>query len=85
MLGPTIHPLAATQLLAMAVPFAIVGGLYTSTRGGASSTWWRRLILLAGVFATQRKTGPIVLAAGIGTLLIYRPRQMLRAAPAASS
>ena len=40
------------------------------------------LILLAGVFATQRKTGPIVLAAGLLTLVIYRPRQMLRLAPA---
>ena len=80
-LGPTIHPLAVAQLLAMVVPFAIVGALYASTQRRRILYLVATLIVLAGVFATQRKTGPIVLAAGIGTLLIYRPRQMLRAAP----
>jgi O-antigen ligase len=80
-LGPTIHPLAVAQLLAMVVPFAIVGALYAATTRRRVLYLVATLIVLAGVFATQRKTGPIVLAAGIGTLLIYRPRQMLRAAP----
>ncbi len=81
-LGPTIHPLAVAQLLAMTVPFAIVGGLFASTRRRRLLYLAATLILLAGVFATQRKTGPIVLAAGILTLVIYRPRQMMRMAPA---
>lgn len=81
-LGPTIHPLAVAQLLAMVVPFAIVGALYAATPRRRVLYLIGTLIVLAGVFATQRKTGPIVLAAGIGTLVIYRPRQMLRAAPA---
>jgi hypothetical protein len=80
-LGPTIHPLAVAQLLAMVVPFAMVGALYASTNRRRVLYLIGTLIVLAGVFATQRKTGPIVLAAGIGTLVIYRPRQMLRAAP----
>lgn len=81
-LGPTIHPLAVAQLLAMVVPFAVVGGLYASTSRRKVFYGVAMLILLAGVFATQRKTGPIVLAAGVLTVFIYRPRQMLRAAPA---
>jgi hypothetical protein len=80
-LGPTIHPLAVTQLLAMAVPFAIVGGLFTTTRRRRILYLVATLILLAGVFGTQRKTGPIVVGAGILTLVIYRPRQLFRMAP----
>lgn len=80
-LGPTIHPLAATQLLAMAVPFAIAGGLYTSTKRRRVLYLVATMVLLAGVFATQRKTGPMVLGAGLLTFLIYRPRQMFRLAP----
>jgi O-antigen ligase len=81
-LGPTIHPLAVAQLLAMVVPFAIVGGMYAATKRRRVLYLIATLIVLAGVFATQRKTGPIVLAAGVLTLVIYRPRQMLRMAPA---
>jgi hypothetical protein len=81
-LGPTIHPLAVAQLLAMVVPFAVVGGLYASTTRRKVLYGVAMLILLAGVFATQRKTGPIVLAAGFLTVFIYRPRQLLRVAPA---
>ena len=81
-LGPTIHPLAAAQLVAMVVPFAIVGGMYAATTRRRVLYLIATLILLAGVFATQRKTGPIVLAAGIVTLVVYRPREMLRMAPA---
>ena len=81
-LGPTIHPLAVTQLLAMTVPFAVVGGLYASTRRRGILYLLATLILLAGVFATQRKTGPIVLGSGLLTLIVFRPRQMLRLAPA---
>ena len=80
-LGPTIHPLALTQLLAMTVPFAVVGGLYTTTRRRRVLYTLATLLLLAGVFATQRKTGPIVLAAGLVTLVVYRPRQLLSLAP----
>jgi len=80
-LGPTIHPLATTQLLAMAVPFAIVGGLYTSTKQRRILYLVATMILLAGVFATQRKTGPMVLGAGLLTFVVYRPRRMLRLAP----
>jgi O-Antigen ligase len=81
-LGPTIHPLAAAQLVAMVVPFAIVGGMYAETRQRRIFYFLATLILLAGVFATQRKTGPLVLAAGILTLVAYKPREMLRMAPA---
>ena len=80
-LGPTIHPLALTQLLAMTVPFAVVGGLYTTTRRRRVLYTLATMLLLAGVFATQRKTGPIVLAAGLVTLVVYRPRQLLSLAP----
>jgi hypothetical protein len=81
-LGPSIHPLAVAQLIAMVVPFAVVGGLYALTPRRKTLYLVAMLILLAGVFATQRKTGPIVLATGILTVFIYRPRQMLRMAPA---
>lgn len=81
-LGPTTHPLALTQLLVMIVPFAVVGGLYANTRKRRVLYVVATLILLAGVFSTQRKTGPIVLAAGLGTLFLFRPRRLLRAAPA---
>jgi O-antigen ligase/polysaccharide polymerase Wzy-like membrane protein len=81
-LGPTTHPLALTQLLVMIVPFAVVGGLYANTRRRRVLYVLATLILLAGLFSTQRKTGPIVLAAGLGTLFLFRPRRLLRAAPA---
>jgi O-Antigen ligase len=81
-LGPTTHPLALTQLLVMIVPFAVVGGLYADSRKRRVLYVVATLILLAGVFSTQRKTGPIVLAAGLGTLFLFRPRRLLRAAPA---
>jgi hypothetical protein len=81
-LGPTIHPLAAAQLVAMVVPFAIVGGMYAATKRRQILYFVATLILLAGVFATQRKTGPLVLAAGILTLVAYKPREMMRMAPA---
>ena len=64
------------------MPFAIVGGLYAQTRNRRLFYLLATLILLAGVFATQRKTGPIVLAAGILTIVAFRPREMLRVAPA---
>ena len=81
-LGPTIHPLAAAQLVAMVVPFGIVGGMYAETKRRRVLYFVATLILLAGVFATQRKTGPLVLAAGVLTLVAFKPREMLRMAPA---
>ncbi len=76
--GPTLQPLELAAMLAMVLPFAILGAIDAATRR-------RRLLysiavglLIAGGVATARKTSLVVPAAVILILLVYRPRQVLR-------
>ena len=79
--GPTGHGLAATTILAMAAPFALV--LFMEAK-----RWRARIlfalaatIILAGTVSTLRKTAVLAVAAGLLVLLLYRPRVMVRLLP----
>lgn len=74
--GPSRHALGAAGMLAMAVPFALLGMLESRGR--------RRLLhvaafalLMTGVWATNRKTGVFASVAALGFLTLVQPRAML--------
>ncbi len=76
--GPTSQPLELAALLAMVLPFAVMGGIDAPTRR-------RRLLyslaiglLLAGGVATSRKTSLVAPAGAVALLLAYRPRAVAR-------
>jgi hypothetical protein len=79
--GPTLSGLAATTMLVVVMPFALVRMFHARSRG----SWWLNAIafalMLAAAAATDRKTALLV---PIGVLLYiacYKPRQVLRLAP----
>ncbi len=76
--GPTSQPLELAALLAMVLPFAVIGSIEATTRR-------RRLLyslaiglLLAGGVATSRKTSLVAPVAAILLLAAYRPRAIAR-------
>jgi hypothetical protein len=76
--GPAGQPLELAALLAMVLPFAVIGSIEAATRR-------RRLLyslaiglLLAGGVATSRKTSLVAPAAAILLLMAYRPRAVGR-------
>lgn len=79
--GPMGHPLELAMALALFLPFALVRILEAP---GRARRWRATLVtgvLLAGIFATQRKTGLIVSFAGVLLVLAYRPRSIRRLIP----
>lgn len=79
--GPTQHGLAATTMLVVVMPFALVRVFDATTR----RSWWLNAaafaLMLAGAMATDRKTALLVPVAVIIYVACYRPRQVLRLAP----
>jgi hypothetical protein len=82
-IGPTGHGLALTTLLALALPFAVTG-LWRAP------DVWRKLlfgcaaaILIAGAFATLRKSSLVVPGVALLVLLAQYPRGILRLIPLA--
>jgi len=79
--GPTLHGLAATAMLVMAMPFALMRVLEPSSR----RSWWLNALaiaLMAGAaVATDRKTALLVPLALLIYIGCYRPRQVLRLLP----
>lgn len=79
--GPTQHGLAATAMLMMVMPFALVRILDHASR----KSWWLNaaaLLLMAGAaVATGRKTALLVPLALIIYTGCYRPREVLRLVP----
>lgn len=76
--GPTSQPLELAALLAMVLPFAVMGAIDSGTRR-------RRLLyslaiglLLAGGVATSRKTSLVAPAGALALLVAYRPRAVAR-------
>lgn len=76
--GPTSQPLELAALLAMVLPFAVIGSSDAATRR-------RRLLyslaiglLLAGGLATSRKTSIVAPVGAIALLMIFRPRTIVR-------
>ncbi|HEY3758584.1 MAG TPA: hypothetical protein VGL37_02395 [Solirubrobacteraceae bacterium] len=79
--GPTLHGLAATTMLIVVMPFALVRMLDATSR----RTWWLNalafILMLVAAAATDRKTALLVPIAVVIYLGCYRPRQVLRLVP----
>ena len=79
--GPTEHGLAATTMLALVMPFALVRVFDAKTR----RSWWLNAaafaLMLGAAMATDRKTALLVPLAMVLYIALYRPRQVLRLAP----
>jgi O-antigen ligase len=76
--GPTLQPLELAAMLAMVLPFAIVGAIDAPTRRRRVLYVIAVGLLIAGGVATARKTSLVVPAAVILMLAAYRPRAVLR-------
>ncbi|MGH2853446.1 MAG: O-antigen ligase family protein [Solirubrobacteraceae bacterium] len=79
--GPTLHGLAATTMLMVTMPFALVRMFDATSR----RSWWLNAIalslMLVAAAATDRKTALLVPIAVVLYLACYRPRKVLRLAP----
>ena len=79
--GPTEHGLAASTMLVLVMPFALVRVFDARRR----RSWWLNgtafAVMFAGAMATDRKTALLVPVAVILYIAVYRPRQVLRLAP----
>jgi O-Antigen ligase len=79
--GPTRHGLAATTMLVVVMPFALVRVLDATSR----RSWWLNAaafaLMLVAAMATDRKTALLVPVAVVIYLALYRPRQILRLLP----
>jgi hypothetical protein len=79
--GPTLHGLAATTMLVIVMPFALVRVIHASSR----RSWWLNAaafaVMVSAALATDRKTAMLVPLALVLYIAWYRPRQMLRLAP----
>lgn len=80
--GPTQHGLAATTMLVVVMPFSLVRVFEATSR----RSWWLNAVavtmMVAGALATDRKTALLVPIAVLIYIACYRPRQVLRLAPA---
>jgi hypothetical protein len=84
--GPTLHGLAATTMLIVVMPFALVRMFDVNrSRAGWRRTWWLNAIaftlMVVAAAATDRKTALLVPVAVVIYLACYRPRKVLRLAP----
>ncbi len=77
-LGPTDQPLELAALLAMVLPFALMGAIEATTRRRRVLYVIAVALLLAGGVATSRKTSLVAPTAGVLLLALYRPRAILR-------
>jgi hypothetical protein len=79
--GPTIHPLAISMMMALTLPFALMGFISSSERRSKVLYAIAAGLMIAAALATQRKTSVVAPAFGFLVLLAYRPRAVLRLAP----
>jgi hypothetical protein len=81
--GPTIHGLAATTMLVVAFPIALVRVLDATSR----KSWWLNvlalLLLFSGAMATSKRTALVVPVAVLLYVTWHRRREMLRYLPVA--
>ena len=80
--GPAGSPIENATMLALALPFAVIGIVEGATRRIRIAYVVGAAVLLAGAMSTARKTSVIASAAGLVVLLAYRPRTLItRALP----
>ncbi|HUN79477.1 MAG TPA: hypothetical protein VMU32_11185 [Solirubrobacteraceae bacterium] len=77
-LGPTDQPLELAALLAMVLPFALMGTIEAGTKRRKILYAIAVGLLLAAGVATSRKTSLVAPAAAIVLLAVYRPRTIIR-------
>ncbi len=77
--GPTSQPLELAALLAMVLPFAVIGSIDAATRRRRVLYTIAIGLLLAGGLATSRKTSIVAPVGAILLLVAYRPRSVGRA------
>jgi hypothetical protein len=78
--GPTLHGLAATAMLVMVMPFALVRVLDATSRRSRWLNGAAFALMLGAAVATDRKTALLVPLAVVIYIAWYRPR-LLRMAP----
>ncbi len=76
--GPTNQPLELAALLAMVLPFAIIGSIDAATRRRRVLYTIAIGLLLAGGVATSRKTSIVAPVGAVLILMAYRPRTIAR-------
>ena len=76
--GPTSQPLELAALLAMVLPFAVMGAIDSPTRRQRLLYSLAIGLLVAGGVATSRKTSLVAPAGAVLVLLAYRPRAVGR-------
>jgi hypothetical protein len=76
--GPTSQPLELAALLAMVLPFAVIGSSDAATRRRRVLYSLAIGLLLAGGLATSRKTSIVAPVGAIALLMIFRPRTIIR-------
>lgn len=81
--GPTRHGLAAATLLMQALPFALIGFLGSRDRRRRVLYALAVGLLVAGAFATARKSAFFIPVAVGLTVFAYRPRAAIRLLPLA--
>lgn len=79
--GPTLHGLAATTMLVIVMPFALVRIIHARSRTSWVLNAIAFALMVCGALATDRKTAMLVPLALVLYITWYRPRQMLRLAP----
>lgn len=79
--GPASYGVEAVGMLAMALPIAVVRMLSTPTRRRRALYGAAIAVLLAGIFATGRKSALLAPAAVMLTLGYFRRRELLSLAP----
>jgi hypothetical protein len=80
-LGPTAYGVEAIAMMAMALPIAIIGIIGSPSRPRRVLYGLAIAVLIAGTFATERKSALIVPVAVVATLAYYRRRELLSLAP----
>jgi O-Antigen ligase len=76
--GPTVQPLELAAMLAMVLPFAILGMIDAPTRGRRVLYVIAFGLLLGAGLATGRKTSVVVPTVALLLLTAYRPRAIAR-------
>ncbi len=76
--GPTSQPLELAALLAMVLPFAVMGAIDSTTRRRRLLYALAMGLLLAGGLATSRKTSLVAPIGALALLAAYRPRALAR-------
>ena len=79
--GPTAYGVEAVGMMAMALPIGILGVISSAGRGRQLLYGLAIAALIAGMFATQRKSALIVPVTVVATLAYFRRRELLSLAP----